>query len=56
MMMLFEQLMVGDHFFVNGNHYTKKSSRTATMMEVCDIHTPTRCWFYFGMKEIVKKL
>jgi len=55
-MMMFKELAVGDHFFVNGNHYTKKSSRTAMMMGVIDIHHPTGCWFYFGTKEIVKKL
>ena len=41
----FGQLAVGTRFFVNGNHYTKKSSRTAMMMGVIDIHHPT-CLLY----------
>jgi len=55
-MMLFKDLKVGDRFFANGNHYSKKSSRTAMMNQIFETDKPTGQWFYFGMKEVVKKV
>jgi len=56
MNLMFKDLKVGDRFFVNGNHYTKQSSRTAMMNQIFETDKPTGQWFYFGGKEIVKLL
>lgn len=55
-MVEFKKLSVGDRFFCNGNHYTKQSSRTAMMMQLFHTDQPDGRWFYFGQKEIVKRI
>ena len=57
-MVEFKELSIGDRFFLNGNHYTKKSSRTAYINEIfrTDRIDPFGSWFYFGQKETVKRI